>query len=278
MKQHFPASILLFFLSLHIILRASTPASASTTLEQAQHTFRQALATEKSDPKLAAKEFQHAAALFRSLVEEHAIHNAKLFCNIANAYYKAGDYPAAILWYRRALILEPYNRKIRENLIAAKIQAHTYHEPKSSPANFIIDLFLFWHTDFPHQTRNILFLLFYILSFLTLTAAIWWKQRRNLLIMAAIVPFVLATMFAASILYDHHRFTTSREVVVMNPGMVLRQGDATSYQAVSSDPIPPGSELSLIQRRNGWVNVRTPDGTEGWLPAASVRLIWPIKP
>lgn len=85
-------------------------------------------------------EFAEAAAIFESLARE-GIRNPELYYNIANAYLKDGRLGPAILWYERALRLDPGDPDLRFNLDYAKSLLEDEPADIGSP---VLQVLFFW--------------------------------------------------------------------------------------------------------------------------------------
>src|SRR5215470_19112395 len=96
---------------------AFTYAQQLVQLEQANRAFEQALAS--PTPQDAQGYYQQAIAGYEQLIAA-GIHNAKLYYNLGNAYFRLNDLGRAILHYRRGLRLEPGNRQLQANLSYAR--------------------------------------------------------------------------------------------------------------------------------------------------------------
>src|SRR5215510_10748759 len=99
------------------IAHAFTYAQQLVQLEQANRAFEQALIS--PTPQDARGYYQQAIAGYEQLVAA-GIHNAKLYYNLGNAYFRLHDLGHAILYYRRGLRLEPGNRQLQANLSYAR--------------------------------------------------------------------------------------------------------------------------------------------------------------
>ena len=64
--------------------------------------------------------YDQAMSLYRQ-IEESGMESAALYYNMGNTYYKMKSYPMAILYYEKALKLDPGNEDIRTNLEIANL-------------------------------------------------------------------------------------------------------------------------------------------------------------
>jgi SH3-like domain-containing protein len=60
--------------------------------------------------------------------------------------------------------------------------------------------------------------------------------------------------------------------VVMD-SVVLRAADSAGAPAALSTPLPRGTEVTLVERRDGWTRVRLASGTTGWVPDGAVERV-----
>ncbi|MFQ3579259.1 MAG: tetratricopeptide repeat protein, partial [Bacteroidales bacterium] len=67
----------------------------------------------------ASGDYSKALSYYLS-VSNAGYESASLYYNIGNSYYKTGNFVKAILWYERALLLEPGNKDVLFNLEIAR--------------------------------------------------------------------------------------------------------------------------------------------------------------
>lgn len=70
---------------------------------------------QQADSLYSSANYTEALKLYRQIMDSEGT-NAELLYNIANAYYRVGDIPHAILNYERSLRLDPTNEKTKANL------------------------------------------------------------------------------------------------------------------------------------------------------------------
>ncbi|MHC4312465.1 MAG: tetratricopeptide repeat protein [Planctomycetota bacterium] len=91
---------------------------AYSLFSQANQSFREA--NSAKNPQQAEKLYEKAILAFKRIINEGRIKNAKLYYNLANAYFLKGDIGNAILNYRRAEKLDDSDANIQKNLTFAR--------------------------------------------------------------------------------------------------------------------------------------------------------------
>jgi hypothetical protein len=91
------------------------------------------------------------------------------------------------------------------------------------------------------------------------------------MIALAIAPLaVWIAMLASVVLEDRH----DADAVVMDQ-VVLRAADSAGAPAATSQPLPRGAEVTIVERRDSWTRVRTAGGTTGWVADGSLERVAP---
>ena len=99
----------------------------------------------------------------------------------------------------------------------------------------------------------------------------WSGVRRRGLAGIAVLPFaVWVAMIASVILEDRHE----DDAVVMDD-VVMRAADSAGAPAALLQPLPRGTEVTVLERRDTWTHVRVANGTPGWVPTGAVERIAP---
>jgi hypothetical protein len=53
---------------------------------------------------------------------------------------------------------------------------------------------------------------------------------------------------------------------VQRDGVIVRKGDAASYQPTFDEPINRGVEFRILESRPVWLHVEFRNGQDGWIP------------
>src|SRR5437763_531752 len=235
-------------------------------LEQANHAFEQALTS--PEPQGAQGYYQQALAGYEQLIAA-GIHNAKLYYNVGNTYFRLNDLGHAILHYRRGLRLEPGNRQLQANLSYARSQR--VDQINSAHQRALLPQIFFWHNALSLQTQWILALAAYVVVWSGAFVHLFWPRAALLWGMAVAAFFCL--VFTASTLLMHYQHSTRRAGVVVAEGIVLRKGNGESYAPQLPQPLHAGTEFEVLEERGPWRAIQLDNGTSGWLRRESARLL-----
>jgi len=198
--------------------------------------------------------FFDAADAYEKILQAGAQSPALLF-NAANAEFKAGHLGKAIAAYRRAAQLSPRDDEVRANLafVRNQVQGATFRDSR-------------WQSWFSTLTLN---------EGALLTAALFWATLALLVarqLRPALVPklktatrlFSALTIFSAAVLgVQAANHFWSATAVVVSAGAPARSGPFDDAQ--SAFTVRDGAELSVLDQREGWVQVANGTGKIGWL-------------
>lgn len=199
------------------------------------------------------------------------LHSVKLYYNLAGAYFKDGRLGEAILYYHRALQLDPSDEDIRHNLKVA--EQHTVDRIDRIPEFFLKSWGRTLRTTLSGTAWTILSLVLLALSLGSLLLYLL-SQRISLRkagffgTLAGLLLFVAATSFAAA---------SRREVVDKHKAVVL-----STAVSVKSSPdkaatdlfvIHEGTTLTLGEELGDWQEVKLSDGKKGWLERRHIEAI-----
>jgi hypothetical protein len=261
-------SVCLFFIAFIASARADLPKEQIYSLfNQANQNFRQANTT--SDPEQADKFYQQAILSFERIIDEGGIQNAKLYYNLANAYFLQGRLGKAILNYRRAAKLGN-DSDIQKNLNFARSQRKDQVVIKTERR--VLHTLFFWHYDFAQKTRFLLMCIFLGIVCIAVTVAIWF-HRSAPLVVTVIICGLLTICLLGSIVVEAGAETKKAGGVITVDEVVAYQGDGRNYPPSFKEPLHEGTEFDLLEKRSGWFHIKLFDGSEGWIPDDSAELI-----
>ncbi|HID94091.1 MAG TPA: tetratricopeptide repeat protein [bacterium (Candidatus Stahlbacteria)] len=188
----------------------------------------------------------------------NGIEHSALYYNIGNCYYKLGKIGKAILFYKRAKKLNPWDKDIEFNLNFARSnridQLKELRKPK------FVELIL----RFIHKIGPNLSLLsasaIYFLIFIILTISLFFKKQIfrhiNLVLLVALIFFIVL----ASV---NIRRINQREGVLLKQEGNVRSGPSPDYTLIFT--VHEGMEFRILEQREDWARILLPNGMEGWL-------------
>lgn len=192
------------------------------------------------------------------------IQDPRLFYNLGNASYKAGQIGAAILWYERALKLAPRDEDILANLRFLR-RVKRDRDPETD-GSVLYEMYL-W------PTLNELFAATSG-GLLALFALACWRLWRRSGTSLSVATVALGAWIAGSALFTGLRLNhdlTRVEAVVMQAEGTARSGPEADQTSVFV--VHEGTKMFVERQEGDWLLVRLANGLGGWLPAAVVEII-----
>ncbi|HEX2690117.1 MAG TPA: BatD family protein [Kofleriaceae bacterium] len=189
----------------------------------------------------------------------------ELLTDWGNAALGAGDVATATLAYRRALAIDGGNLRARHNLAWLRGRQPDTFRPPSGGAT---DTLLFFHT-WPRARKLIVGSAAFAIAILLLVP--WSGSRRRGRTGLALLPLAVWVAMLASVVFDDRH---PDDAIVMDD-VVMRAADSAGAPAALPQPLPRGVEVTVLERRDAWSNIRIASGTAGWVPASAIERIAP---
>ncbi|TWT38972.1 BatD family protein [Blastopirellula retiformator] len=249
-----------------------TPQQRETILVEANHAYEAGMQASSHDAAAANEDFAAAALKYGQLVDD-GVRNPKLLVNLANAQLQLGATGKAIANYDRAIALDGSNWQARQNLAAA--QAAISGSPTADDASTSLSGML------AGVSANVQAML-HPAAATTLCIAAWvalWlivlgaMTRPSLYWIGAALPTVclLIVGFAASNL--HGLADETPQAIVAASTATLRQAPGEQFPAISAVTLSEGESLEVLKADGDWLQIRTPNGTTGWVAHPEVEVL-----
>ena len=206
--------------------------------------------------------FSDAASVYKKILVSGSASPNLLF-NYGNAEFKSGNLGKAIAAFRRAELLAPRDSEIRANLAFVRNQVQGSTVRESFWQNWLGNLSLNEWTIF---AAIAFWLTFILLAAKQLRPAFASKLKSATWIFAAL------TIFSGTILgVQAANHFSKQTAVVVSANVTARSGPFDDAQNVFTTR--DGEELSVLDRRDDWVQVADGSGKIGWLPAKLVEIL-----
>ncbi len=237
-----------------------------------------------------AGDYGAAIDRYREVADAGVVHR-DLFYNLGNAYFKSGDLGHAVLWYERALQLDPRDGDIRANLAVVRSMLR---DQQLLPAHGgVRGVLTGWHRRLSAEESVAVACVFYALFTLSALCLIFrrsrfvrafyrfasWVSPGRLfgLGMAGDVLLGMATTAVIALLFAGSAYAKVRESRVHMRSVVVSQEIAVfsgpSRDSTIQFKIHEGTIVTVRDGREGWVRVDLPGDLSGWVEMESVERI-----
>lgn len=197
--------------------------------------------------------------------------SATLNFNIANAYFKLQNTPAAILFYERAYLLDPADEDINYNLQIAR--AMIVDRFQEIPELF----FVRWYNVISLLISSNAWALLSLFSFLVCLISVSFYIYSTRYIykvlgfwFALLMIFISSCSFALS-----HRnkdlVSDSRKGIIFSP--VVSGKSSPDNSGTDLFVLHEGTKVSVEDEVGEWYEIRLSDGNKGWVPSNSLDII-----
>lgn len=240
------------------------PDAASPSARIAQGIDAYGAAMEASDRDARLDGFRRAERAFAAAIESGAA-SAELYANLGNAALQAERTGAAVLAYRRALLLDPTLERARQNLGQLRAQLPDWVPVPEEGGAF--DTFFFWHHSVSHGAKAELAALMFFAFAALLAASL--LLRAPLLRTASFAPLTAWVVLLASLALDPTRSARDEAVVVAEEA-IARSADSINAPSRFGEPLPAGTEVAIVEDRGGWLQIRLANGRSAWLTRSQI--------
>lgn len=206
------------------------------------------------------------------LISGMGLESAALYCNTGDAYFKEGNVPMAILFYERALKLDPSYSDARYNLELMNSMIQDRIDPVP---DFILKV---WAKDICYiMDSDAWAVCFLVLLALTLGLVLLFllaptAAGRRTGFFTGIVTLLLAVASLSFSFWQKNDYMSADEAIVMRP--VTSAKSSPSAEA-SKDLfiLHEGTKVTILDSVGSWNNIELADGRQGWIPSADITVI-----
>lgn len=216
------------------------------------------------------QDFEGARDKYLQIESQDEVSSA-LYYNLANSYYRLGEFGKAILYYERALRLDPGDDDIQANLRAANQATVDQIVP---PQEFQLARWLIWLLYLiPAPTLVKLASASYLLAGALLIVSIISRNRRigrvcrKAALAAGIVLGVAVSIGAVQWLDSTNRV----EAIILE--REVRAMGSPDTEGVELFRIHEGTKVRIDQSAGDWIEIVLLDGKVGWIQNQSVEII-----
>ena len=200
--------------------------------------------------------------------------SSQLFYNIANTYFRLNDFPHAILYYERALLLDPANADAKANLAFVREKAKIHEDSGSSWLSTWIESQVSRFSSDSWATCAIVsFLLLLAAVALYLFSSVVWLRKVGFFGGASLALMCVIANVAAYHVYS--KATSHSDAIIVAPVADLSSAPREpKNKAEVAFQINAGYKVhihdSVRVDKQLWLDVETTDAHRAWIKASDL--------
>lgn len=207
-----------------------------------------------------------------SSIENLGLESPSLYCNMGNAWFKSGDVAKAMLYYEKALKLDPsyddarYNRTVISDFIQDRIEP----VPEFILKTWTRDLCYILDSD-TWAVTGLVFLGLVVAALLLLFLSSSLALRRTGFF-TAIVAFLLMVMSFAFAFWQKNDYMRKDGAIIMTP-VVSVKSSPSSETSTDLFILHEGTKVLILDEVGDWRNIELADGRQGWMKSSDMEII-----
>ncbi len=214
--------------------------------------------------------FEQALADYQSIVEL-GVTSADLYYNMGNAAFRSNKLGYAVLYYEKALKLDPSHEEAGKNL--DYVSQYKEDQLEQVPELFIRTWIRLGYQLFSLRTWSTLALIFFALLLGSILIYIF-SSRLSLKKTGFFTGLVTLLFFALSITAAIHRNTemvAPDSAVIIMPSVVVKS--SPSLSGTDLFVLHEGTQIRVDDHVGSWREIRISDGRVGWIPSDALAMI-----
>ena len=196
---------------------------------------------------------------------DFGVESAELYYNMGNTYYKMKAFPMAILYYEKAMKLDPGNEDLKTNLEIANLAVADKIETLPQP----------FYQRWWNRLRSMcsvdgwawISIVAFALTLLCLFAFLMARRTgwRKLGFFAGLLTLVVLAVSLAFAIGKHADMKRQDEAIIMTPTVNVMSSPSES--SVNLFVLHEGAKVQVLDQLGDWNKIKIADGSVGWLQA-----------
>lgn len=218
----------------------------------------------------ARNDFEHAATLYENVLAS-GVEASGLYYNMGNVYYKLKQVPLAILYYEKALRINPSDEDARFNLQMA--QRFVVDKIDALPELFLTT----WFVSIINLNSSDSWAIYCLISFilmLALLALFFFSKSRGIKkigFSGALLGLFLSLAFIGFAHYQHKWAVDLDFAIVVAPSTTIKS--TPDQSGTDLFLIHEGLKVNITDKVGDWVEIKLSNGNKGWMPENGIRRI-----
>lgn len=225
---------------------------------------------EKATASYNEGEYDKAITNYLEILESGE-HSASLYYNLGNCYYKLNQIAPSIYYYEKALLLDPGDREIKNNLAYAQQMTIDAIEPlPESGLNRIYNSFIGLMTFDQWAYTAVVFVILFVLAYLAYFYLRFSSHKRIAFVssMIAIFACLVAVIFA---FVQYEQYNNEQPAIIFAEECTVKSEPNIRSSEVFL--LHEGTKVQVIEALEDYKKIELADGKIGWVRQDDIKML-----
>ncbi len=206
-----------------------------------------------------------------SMIIQAGFESADLYFNMGNAAFRSNKLGYSVLYYKKALKLDPQHEEAVTNL--GYVLKYKEDNLDQVPELFLRKWMRSVYHLFTLKTWSLLSIVFFALLLLGVLLYIFPRRMgvKKTGFFSGLMAFVFFIISLTAAIERTQEINDPDEAVIIDPSVVVKS--SPSLSGTDLFVLHEGTEIVLNETISGWMEIRISDGRMGWIPEESLALI-----
>lgn len=196
-------------------------------------------------------------------------HSAELYYNLGNTYYKLNEIAPSIYFYEKALLLNPSDSDIKNNLVYAKNM--TLDAIAILPETGLTKIYKSATSYFSFEEwayASVVFMSLFVLCYL-LYYFLRYATHKRIAFVAGLLCLIIA-LITIGIAYSKYKiFSSDQPAIVFDKEVIIKSEPNTT--SAETFRLHEGTKVFILDQLGEWKKIKIADGKTGWLIEKSIK-------
>ncbi|MEE9362405.1 MAG: tetratricopeptide repeat protein [Cellulophaga sp.] len=204
-------------------------------------------------------------------IEEDGKHSVSVYFNLGNSYYKLNQVASSIYYYEKALLLQPKNAEVRNNLVYAQNMTLDAIEemPKTSFSKMYKSTTGLLSFD-QWAYVGVLCLLLFVMLYIAFYYVRYSTQKRIAFISSFVfLSSAILCVVISSLTYND--FKKDQPAIVFSEESIVKSEPNSRSQETFR--LHQGTKVNVLDTLNDWKKIQLIDGKTGWIISEDIKIL-----
>ena len=215
-------------------------------------------------------EYQKAIDLYSDILE-NGKHSAELYFNLGNCHYKLDEIGPSIYFYEKALLLEPNDQEIKNNLgFAQNMRLDDIEEMPRTAMTRLHDAVVLSLTSDQWGYLAVAMIVLFVLGFITYYVLYSATYKRIAFIAANTALFICVFSVVMGYLGNRNKSSKNPAIIFEREVVITSEPNERSEKVFA---LHEGTKVNVLESLENWSKIKIADGQTGWMPSQSLRVL-----